>query len=991
MKKLILFLLIFSLGSLSAQSFIPKLMPSNSIKNLTANSTDTVRIFAVMVEFQPDDFDLTAGTGKFGTLYSKDYGTTILDPLPHNAGYFKEHLEFAKNYYHKVSGGNVELSFDVYPKVITVDKVMRDYFPPKDENFLNLADFSKEVWQKADSIFNGVNFSNYDLFVIFHAGTGGDVITPGSTGSEKDLPSIFLSNSLLKNLYGQNFKGFPVNSGNYFIKNSLILPETESREISGIGGTVLFQLTINGLIVSSIGSYLGLPDLFNTSDGSSAISRFGLMDGQAIFAFGGLFPPEPSAWEKIFLGWETPVVVKSNQNLIDIATRLSASFQDTTVIKVPINSDEYFLIENRNRDVNKNGANITYKVNGETLTKSFSKDEDDFIYFNVDAISGVVVDVDEYDWALPGSGIVIWHIDNNVIKEKLSLNKINADPDHRGVEVVEADGINDIGEKFTNFLGDVSEGEGTQEDFWYASNPSEFYENALTPNSKPSSKAHNGSNSLVNLTGFSDISNKMSFSLSFGSSNINLMNSGKLDLSGQPKTSKSYLYNSNGNTFILDNLNLMMFNKALQKTASIDSFSNVTPAIANLQSNDVLVGFTGKKINVVSFSDTAVLTTNFLTAENLSGIPVIISESADSLTFYAGSETGKLNKYSYNLNSNSVSLLQTNDFISGKPVKHIAIDGTYFIGASDFILNTSENLQTEFQEKIDKIILSKNKNNEYIAVVLSGGKKFSVIKKGKVINRFVIHDSVNTFTLANLFNDGENYIVFNGRDKIMAYNLVGSSALNFPVKLINENSFSGTPLGIDIDSDGKTELINFSGDGQINLVSSQTAQNIYPFPLSAGSKITSAGISKSSSGKGILSVLTDENYLINWELDYPLKIVSGTEYGNGFNNSFVDNHQTVNITKEFFPKNRTYNWPNPVYGNQTFIRTYVSEDALIDIKIFDLAGDFIDELKFNATGGFENEIAWDVSNIQSGAYLARVEAKGLNKSDYKIIKIAVVK
>jgi len=43
---------------------------------------------------------------------------------------------------------------------------------------------------------------------------------------------------------------------------------------------------------------------------------------------------------------------------------------------------------------------------------------------------------------------------------------------------------------------------------------------------------------------------------------------------------------------------------------------------------------------------------------------------------------------------------------------------------------------------------------------------------------------------------------------------------------------------------------------------------------------------------------------------------------------------------------------------------YVDEDSKINIKIFDLAGDFVDELNDNAQGGMDNETVWNVSNIQ---------------------------
>jgi hypothetical protein len=91
------------------------------------------------------------------------------------------------------------------------------------------------------------------------------------------------------------------------------------------------------------------------------------------------------------------------------------------------------------------------------------------------------------------------------------------------------------------------------------------------------------------------------------------------------------------------------------------------------------------------------------------------------------------------------------------------------------------------------------------------------------------------------------------------------------------------------------------------------------------------------------------------------------------------------------PKSRTYNWPNPVYGNSTQIRYYVTENATVNIKIFDLAGSKITELTGNGVAGMDNEITWNISNIQSGIYLARVEAKSTTQSSVAIIKIAVVK
>ena len=81
-----------------------------------------------------------------------------------------------------------------------------------------------------------------------------------------------------------------------------------------------------------------------------AIGRFGLMDGQSLFSYNGIFPPEPSAWEKIYLGWISPVVISSGSGIFKIPTNSKTIQRDTSVYKVLISSKEYFLIENRNRD-----------------------------------------------------------------------------------------------------------------------------------------------------------------------------------------------------------------------------------------------------------------------------------------------------------------------------------------------------------------------------------------------------------------------------------------------------------------------------------------------------------------------------------------------------------------------------------------------------------------------------------------------------------------
>src|SRR5439155_24203063 len=97
----------------------------------------------------------------------------------------------------------------------------------------------------------------------------------------------------------------------------------------------------------------------------SGIGRFGLMDGQAIFSWSGIFPPEPSAWEKYALGWIDPLIASSADAVYNFP---AVGFPDRpdTAYKLLISGKEYFLVENRNRDANNDGSTVTIFRNGET-------------------------------------------------------------------------------------------------------------------------------------------------------------------------------------------------------------------------------------------------------------------------------------------------------------------------------------------------------------------------------------------------------------------------------------------------------------------------------------------------------------------------------------------------------------------------------------------------------------------------------------------------
>ena len=509
-----------------------------------ARSVGTIRILAVMVEFIEEDNRFTTGNGTFDLPFLQR-DDIVIDPLPHDHGYFDAHLEFAQNYFHTVSGGLLDIDYHVVPDIVQLDKPMSSYSPlgeTGDENF-KLAHLARDAWQKVGET-GSVDLTGYDpdrtMFIVFHAGSGRNIELMGTSliKTPQDIPSVYLGpGSLSRLLNDSGFDGFDIGHPDVRVTNTALLPQTQSRPGEDITGQeFVLELSINGLLVANIGSFLGLPDLFNTETGASAIGRFGLMDGASIFSYLGLFPPEPSAWEKKHLGWIEPFDITLDTGepipLPAVSKRMPGS-----IARHAISQDEYFLIENRHRNPSDEPLEVTIRTpDGSYVTHTIAPDDDRFDPFNsaqYDQViePGVIVNVSSFDWSLPGGpdvgadgtagtdddrllngGMLIWHIDEAVIRNTIEDNRVNANSNRRGVQLMEADGARDIGRqpgleqnRFTN---------GHAFDFWWSGNDFTVitargdsiivYENRFGPDTRPPNNSNTGSPSFFEFYDFSD-------------------------------------------------------------------------------------------------------------------------------------------------------------------------------------------------------------------------------------------------------------------------------------------------------------------------------------------------------------------------------------------------------------------------------------------------------------------------------------------------------
>jgi hypothetical protein len=971
---------------------------------------DTLYVYAIRIQFKADNNPNTTGTGRFDL--SNNYPDSV-DAPPHDSAYFVHHLEFLKNYYYKSSKGKLVIVYKLLGNIRNLPLEMKDYSPDQSGNLTNMGRLFFAAWSSADSVvdFSGINPSK-SAFIIFHAGAGRDVdlLSQGIFEGQQDIPSIYLGLNSLKSVYGDTTKGYYTKEG-IIIPSSCVLPEQEYRVIESTISPFFLELGLNGIIVASIGSNLGLPDLFDTQTGSTAIGRFGLMDGQSLFSYSGVFPPEPSAWEKQYMGWVNPKVVYSNGTY----TSLAASLDDGTssVYKVFISAKEYFLIENRNRDANNDGETINFISHGVPGSTTFTKDIDGFQNGDVWKLKGDIVNVDELDWSLPGikndtadfqGGLLIWHIDENVIDAKISSNTINIDINHRGVDLEEAKGAQEIGVKistpFGNFIGD-----GTPFDYWYNGNhfvPSTIYKNEFTPFSIPNSKSYSNFNSRVCLSNFSTIDSSMAFRYTQCGSIANINGYPRFvgidtSVNAQPI---GFDYNSNGLDEIFVNVKDSLYgfrdngnpirvdmpNGFLQDSvaSSIVGYLNF-PLGSN---NKYVVGTYGNKLSLLSFTIDSMTSAPSVTTINslypLSTPALIIKDRIDfDTTIFTGTDNGRIAKFKFN-NPGVVIY----DSVSNRPIIEFAVSisgmlphGYTFIDNSYKFLASSSILPSTFEPHSTSIQIT---NDNKIEIVYR-----------PIPDHLGVSNIYSSPAIADINKDGTEEIIFSADNKVYAVNRYGVPIDNFPFSANGVSKISSGISVADLDGDGVYEVIFGTGDGRVYAFNTQ-GRILDGFPLLAGKEIKSTPAIVNSGGKFGIVVYSTDGYLYGWKTswDYDSTKVLWRNY---LNDKYHSNYGAgpINgpvVTGPCLPSDKVYNWPNPVYGKSTNIRYFLNGTASsVKIRILDLSGELVTTLTGSANSGFDNEVVWDVSNVQSGVYIAVLELQGGSCSETPSIKIAVVK
>ena len=461
---------------------------------LGGNEQEVLRLCAIRVEFAhvPDPSKISGSAGKFDVTDQRS--TIFIDPPPHNRKFYLKHMEALSNYMSAMSYGKLKMEWDVFPHANDSAYVLPDVGAYNPEGSVgswsleNLEKFFKDAIKAADEDQDLV-FSNFDAFVVIHAGSDWQNDIRGD--SPYDLPSFFLALA--------DTDSISVDDGTYFVRDGSVIPETSTQD-GYLNGD-------NGVLAHEVGHQLGLPDLYDTQYGLSAIGYWDLMDfgsgvgvvladpnTQELYYVTGILPASLSTWSKTFLGWVEPQAATDLATYDLCATELQGEQPNRQAITVPINSNEYYMIENRQCDLDGDSTGI--------VLSDPSADSTGVIMGPVNANREFNY---EYDWPLPGSGLLVWRVDRAIVDFGLPYDLVNGFWQRRGLSLVEADGIPDLGDYNSfYFLG------SPWDPFYLGNN------DRLADDTYPSSRSGTGCHTHLAIDQITGPANTMSLRVAFG-------------------------------------------------------------------------------------------------------------------------------------------------------------------------------------------------------------------------------------------------------------------------------------------------------------------------------------------------------------------------------------------------------------------------------------------------------------------------------------------
>jgi hypothetical protein len=773
-----------------------------------------------------------------------------------------------------------------------------------------------------------INFSYYDLVVVFHAGIGQDFSLPFLDPTPEDIPSTYVDQAMIQDHLGVSSILFDGSE----IEHGILLPESQNHLLFDIAESMFsnvsepceYQYGLTGTFALMIGFSVGLPPLWNIETGESGIGVFGLMD-QGSNNGRGIVPSPPTPWTRMYTGWESPTYA-------DFGTSIKlASRNENQLVHISINESEYFLIENRDNTVRdgisldsirylmgENSGDNEYPSYIEVLQDSTGLEKNE---------NGVVISVPNYDIGLPASGLLIWHIDETIIQAGLNDYSFNSNLSRLGVDLEEADGAQDIGYPSIFMFNDPTA--GYFGDVWFKGNSQYELANPgmegispeFGPFTHPSTAANDGLSTFIRIGDISRASDTMSFTVS---------NSFVLD--GYPDSSLHLVtvadIDGDGDNDILggkDSLFIGLVDSTIIKTY-----------FHNLSSNNFSVGFIIQLdhtlIDIFEFFQDSVhhYRYDYYSPSNSSSL--LYHEGIDSLVFPVGDSDlssvewksqsqwnthskrvyASPNNFGIDLNTSGITV---DDF--GSPILKWTARNFHYIAGIDLDLDASADLLA-----LDENGLLYAFNSE---LILMSGFPIKIALQAPVLVR-------------NLFNDAYPEIVAKAMDSSAMYIFDSQGSIQYRIA-----THKGDPL---------IALGELNGQNSVF-----TQSTIYQFGPASETQGNEWSFEHGHPGR-----------TRTLDLDY----------------NFDKPHSNI-LT-------RCYSYPNPIREGLGTLRVETIGSKKVNITIYDLSGFYIRSFHADLfqTGHQISEWVWDVTDIEPGVYFAHVAASGEQGAETRIIKVAVI-
>ena len=1030
--------------AVSTRNILGGIRAAKAKKGIKAATPDTIKVLVIKAQFQLDSDINTTGNGHFDYAGNGEPVYTNNDPAqghnlyyepPHDSTYIHNQMLAMRNYYWAVSYGKLHIEFEQFPQGDTAAYTLphqmafySDYYNNWDNWGAGLYFLFRDAIVAADQDPANISFRDYQSYMIVHAGSCWQTDPYGA-----DIPSVFIS---------LGDQPIIANAGLDTIYDGILDAATQSQD-----GMVLGS---QGEFAHEFGHQLGLPDLYDYTYESAGLGEWELMSWGS-FNMNAYVPPHLSAWCKVFLGWAEPIELKPGDDFEQVFTWVAKD--PTAIVKIPINSHEYYLIENRRAWANPNDQ-VIYQ---DSIYGYGSDSSAVRVWRN-----GVLVKVDDYDMSLPfdlgKGGLLVYHVDDDLIQQRWYDNSLMTGTP-KAIYMLEADHIQDLRHWVSSPYSTIA----SPFDAYFRGN-----NDRLDDASNTASLANDGSSTHISIYNISLPGDTMKARVKVGWSvpgfpavlgdtvDWNSVNY----LTMHPGTDSSYkavlaagvlgrlyawkadgsgLFNRERDT-VLAGYDTVSIRAEIARVKE-GSYVYSSPAVADIDRDGIQEVFVASSYSMtegqvsgfrlIPQPDT-VLSDNgnpymVYHATPLPGFPAILPRPIyssvalgdvtgdDTMEVIAAGEDMKLHVWDHRGNTllgfpkdlametrSTPALAELDTSSPGKEIIVLSGDSRVFAFKGNGELVAGFPALQPWADVVSSSPavgdIDRDGNPDIVCCTNKG--IYIVDKAGKLLKGWPVSYSgmvLSSPALGDIDGDGYLELAVAINNKLHAYNYNGTLVEGFPVEVSSSQLVQSSPIMADVDGDRLPEIVIGSPDNAV-MAFKNDGSDAAGFPLTLGGRTYSTPLAFDLDGDTTgteLAIGCDDGRLYAWSL--PSAFSTRTSHWTGFHNDQANSgylnwdlsQHPLKISDKLLAN--AYVYPNPARGNSAKIRFSLNSQANVNIKVFNLAGDLVQDFSQPGFAGTENEILWKLGNLAFGIYLIRLEAVSTNDTQYQILKAAVIR